>query len=364
MYHTRKAEICKSQSVRGCRTICIQASARKAAKYIYSHSNMSTNEEGTYGVTSFEVSSEHMKRKSDDGIGSNPRIESRQKVSRNLIYNHKKPKWWKNICGKPSKAQKRSTKFVLETRRLPPVPYGSFINWNEIFPSGHDVWFEIGFGRGENLLALAHRKRDEKICLIGAEIHKPGVGTACQRVQGGMEKKRYWTNYVTYNLERDPNVDVAKETPIPADEKLDKSEYETPYDNLRIHPGDGMKLLPKIPSSSIAVLLVTFPDPFPGEGQAEWRLIQTETVLEIHRILRKSPSGLFFLATDHDGYNEWSHSVIDEVNSKKCYFEKLEPCPERLDWLPAISTYEQKGWDEGRQTRLNCWRAIAVEDVV
>jgi tRNA G46 methylase TrmB len=105
-------------------------------------------------------------------------------------------------------------------------------------------------------------------------------------------------------------------------------------------------------------VLVTFPDPFPKEPQKEWRVVQTHTVLEIHRVLRES--GLFFLATDHDGYNDWSHTVMDEINAEKQFFQKLEPCPDRAEWLPAISTYEQKGWDEGRQTRLNCWQALPV----
>ena len=78
-------------------------------------------------------------------------------------YNPKKPKWWKNLSGKATKGQKRAMEFVLSAHRLPIVPYGQFIKWDEIFPEGHDIWFELGFGCGENLLALAHRHRDEKV---------------------------------------------------------------------------------------------------------------------------------------------------------------------------------------------------------
>jgi tRNA G46 methylase TrmB len=283
-------------------------------------------------------------------------------------YNSRKPRWWKNICGKATKSQKRSMDEIFKTHRLPNTLYGNFFNWEDIFPRGSDIWLELGFGRGENLLALAHRKRDEKIVIIGAEIHKPGVGTACQRMQHGIQNNSYWTEYVTYTPALDPSKEVSEETTTPdegdskpCDPELTET-YRQPYKNLSIYPGDGVKLLPYIPTASLAAVLVTFPDPFPGEKQKQWRVIQTQTVLEIHRILRKSSSGLFFLATDHEGYNEWSHMVMETVNAKNKYFECRAPCPDRAEWMPAISRYEQKGWDEGRRTNLSCWLALPVSD--
>ena len=272
-------------------------------------------------------------------------------------YNSKKPKWWKNLCGKATKSQKRAMEYVLKTKRCPSVEYGSFINWEELFPKGNDIWFELGFGRGENLLALAHRKRTENISLVGAEIHKPGIGAACQKIKYGMENNQYWTDYVTYAVELDPNSKPLEQT---ATTVINSgcSEPSQPYENLRLYHGDGVKFLQNIPSKSIAAVLVTFPDPFPREKENEWRVIQTHTILQIHRILRES--GLFFLATDHYGYNDWSHSVMEKTNNEKLFFKRLDPCPNRMEWLPAISTYEQKGWNEGRQTRLNCWQVLPV----
>ena len=270
------------------------------------------------------------------------------------VYNSRKPKWWKNLGGKPTKSQKRAMNHIFETHRCPAVAYGTFLDMSAIFPSGNDIWLEIGFGRGENLLALAHRKKNERVCLIGAEIHKPGVGVACQRMQSGIENKKYYTDYVTYSPDRDP-YHPTKEEPSNPSTPIE-SVAENPYENVRIHPGDGVKLLPYIPASSLAAVLVTFPDPFPKADQSEWRLVQPHTLLEIHRILREG--GLFYLATDHDGYNEWCQTVMDGVNMEQQMFQRVEPCPDRLDWLPAISTYEQKGWNEGRKTRLNCWRKI------
>jgi tRNA G46 methylase TrmB len=158
-------------------------------------------------------------------------------------------------------------------------------------------------------------------------------------------------------------------------------------DRLRIHAGDGYKLLPKLPDGSLAAVLVIFPDPFPKETDATYRLVQHQTLIECHRILRKAErrcsstgtnadsisintatdnnshalkrKGRLFLATDHDGYHEWCHRIMHEVNaSSSPLFELEQPCPNRMEWLPAVSRYEQKGWDEGRSTKLTCWVAI------
>jgi tRNA G46 methylase TrmB len=265
-----------------------------------------------------------------------------------IKYNPKKPKWWKSVAGNPTKGQKRATQDVLNTNRIENVPYGEFIEWSNIFPTKNDIWLEIGFGTGENLLALAHRKRNEPISIVGAEIHKPGIGIACKRIQQGMKRKKFWTEYETFSMDDALDCDS------------DDVEWENPYRNLGIYPGDGIKLLPYIPLSSLAVVLITFPDPFPKESQAEWRVVQIRTLLQVHRVLQEN--GRFFLATDHDGFYEWSHFVMEALNKEKAFFQKLEQYPDRSEWLPVISKYERKGWDEGRQTKLTCWVKKSVTE--
>jgi tRNA G46 methylase TrmB len=278
-----------------------------------------------------------------------------------------------------------------------------------------NIWLELGFGRGENLLALAHRKRDDpNFYLVGVEIHNPGIGIACQRIEQSWNndgEERYWVDYELYSPELDPysnnhnDSDVQEETETtatttisPNRSEFDQQQFQAPppqqsvpvepYSNMRIHAGDGFKLLSKIPSNSLAAILVTFPDPFPNERDQQYRLIQIQTLQEFHRILRKQEEkkqaeeeeeqnngGFFFLATDHDGYNVWCHDVMDRVNnenenqtstdgddqvpkSRMPKFRSVEPCPHRSEWLPAVSTYERKGWEEGRSTKLSCWVAL------
>eukprot|EP00980_Cylindrotheca_fusiformis_P005101 scaffold1083_cov114-Cylindrotheca_fusiformis.AAC.5 len=284
-------------------------------------------------------------------------LDSEKQTNINFQYNHRKPKWWKNVSGKPTKGQKRAMQEILITHRLPVVPYGEFIEWFDFFPKGNDIWLEIGFGQGENLLALAHRKRREAISFVGAEIHRPGIGTACRRMQEGIDNKKFWNEYETFSPVQvvDASVDACDILDDKSISSID-SERSNPYKNLRLHTGDGVKLLPFIPPSSVAAVLVTFPDPFPKENQAQWRVVQTHTVLQVHRILRES--GTFFLATDHDGFNDWAHCVMESVNGETALFCKVEPCPDRLEWLPVVSKYEKKGWSEGRRTTLSCWRKV------
>ena len=290
--------------------------------------------------------------KGDIGTAS---VDEEETSTQQHIYNSRKPKWWKSQCGKATKSQKLAMREILESHRSPRVPYGCFLDWGELYSESKEIWLEVGFGRGENLLGLASRKPSD-ILLVGAEIHQPGVGTVCQRMLEGIRNKAFWTEYVTYSPELDPYHDGSATASHGESDLRDLDSQQDPYTNVRIYPGDGVKLLPYIPSSSLSAVLVTFPDPFAGNKEKKWRLIQTHTLVEIHRTLKTS--GRLYLATDHEGYHEWSHSVMNQLNSETLKFRLMDTCPDRLDWLPVISRYEQKGWDEGRSTRLSCWQAL------
>ena len=384
-----------------------------------------------------------------------------------IVYNPKKPKWWNRLGNNgrdATKSQKRAMRKVLDGTttatdssttttpglRLPQIPYGSKLDWDEIFPNSSEdnrnIWLELGFGRGENLQALLESKlwKEEKFqnnsnhgknngyigddntanepspCqkeprnfyLVGAEVSGIGIGCLCKRIDQLQQEQENNNNcddhYVLYRPEMDQyssegnkiatadnkcgeTSDATNDSQIPRIEQR-ASLAKSYSDRFRIHTGDGYKLLPKLPNGSLSAILVTFPDPFPKKSDVNYRLVQHQTLIECHRILRKGrPSGKnndsendatddnnndscdwngrLFLATDHDGYHEWCHKIIHEVNnnnnnqddpssSSQALFKIEAPCPNRMDWLPAISRYEQKGWDEGRSTKLSCWVAI------
>ena len=124
---------------------------------------------------------------------------------------------------------------------------------------------EIGFGNGENLLALAarHPERD----YLGIEVHRPGVG----RLLLGLEALG--------------------------------------LTNVRVIRHDAVEVLERhLPAACLDEILVLFPDPWPKKRHHKRRLIQGPfaSVLADHL----SRGGILHLATDWGPYAEGMLAVL------------------------------------------------------
>jgi len=116
---------------------------------------------------------------------------------------------------------------------------------------------EIGFGNGENLLALAaaHPQRD----FIGVEVHRPGVGRLLLGLEAGALR------------------------------------------NVRVICHDAVEVLEQqIAPASLAEILILFPDPWPKKRHHKRRLIQPPFAELLARALM--PGGVLRLATDWEPY--------------------------------------------------------------
>ena len=195
--------------------------------------------------------------------------------------------------------------------------FQDMIKFSSILPCQEysQKWLEIGFGQGSNLYANA--QKNPRILYLGSEIHQPGIGILAQKIEEGLKK-------------------------------------DNAVENLRILPGDGIKLLYHLPNNYLDVILITFPDPWPKEFHAKWRVIQLDTLREMKRVLRKD--GRVFVATDAKCFNIWSREIFSKESTA---WKEVIPCPPRETWLPIVSYYEQKGINEGRQTMLQCWQAFS-----
>ena len=125
---------------------------------------------------------------------------------------------------------------------------------------------EIGFGNGDNLLALAraHPERD----YLGIEVHRAGVGRLLLGVQADA------------------------------------------LTNIRIICHDAVEVLARqLPPRSVDELLILFPDPWPKKRHHKRRLIQREFAELVAS--RLAPGGLLRLATDWEPYARHMLEVLN-----------------------------------------------------
>jgi tRNA (guanine-N7-)-methyltransferase len=116
---------------------------------------------------------------------------------------------------------------------------------------------EIGFGNGENLLALAASRPDEDF--LGIEVHRPGVG----RLLLLLEKRG--------------------------------------ITNVRVVCHDAVEVLERyLGAACLDEILILFPDPWPKKRHHKRRLVQTPFVALLAD--RLSDGGVLRLATDWEPY--------------------------------------------------------------
>lgn len=141
------------------------------------------------------------------------------------------------------------------------------IDWDVSFGRHAPRTLEIGFGNGENLLALAaaHLDRD----FVGVEVHRAGVGHLMLRAS-------------TASL-----------------------------GNLRIICHDAVEVLEhQVPDASLREVLLYFPDPWPKKRHHKRRIVQPTFVGLVARKLERD--GVFRLATDWQNYAEHMLATVSE----------------------------------------------------
>ena len=164
-----------------------------------------------------------------------------------------------------------------------------------------EVRLEIGFGGGEHLIAEAGR--NPHIGFLGCEPFVNGMAKALAAIEAQGSR------------------------------------------NVRLHLGDAVPVLSRLPPASLAGVDLLYPDPWPKRRHWKRRLIQDDTVAAMARVLR--PEGLFRFASDSADYAAWTLlrflRAPDFVWTAERADDWRKPWPDFLD-----TRYHRKATREGR----------------
>ena len=201
--------------------------------------------------------------------------------------------------------------FVLRTRRKTPSQerayaelwpkYGlsiadGMLDYRQLFGRESDVVFEVGFGMGDSLVAMALASPEQDF--IGIEVHTPGVG----RILNLIEENR--------------------------------------LSNLRVYAEDAVQVLEQcVADASLAKVQIFFPDPWHKKKHNKRRIVQTGFVQLLHSRLK--PAGIIHLATDWENYAEQMMEVMSAAEGfvNMAGAKAFSPKP---DFRP-VTKFERRG---------------------
>jgi len=188
------------------------------------------------------------------------------------------------------------------------LPEGGALDPRKLFVAPIDeVWLEVGFGAGEHLTFQADAH--PRCGLIGSEVFEPGIAKLL----------------VEINARR--------------------------LANVRLFVDDARLLVGALTPQSVGRVFILFPDPWPKERHKKRRVVATETLDDLARIMVDGAE--LRLATDDADYAQW----IAERTNRHAAFEAVAQPMRPRDWPPT--RYEKKATAQGRTVRLFSYRRRA-----
>lgn len=179
------------------------------------------------------------------------------------------------------------------------VPEAGPLDAVRLFGDDRPVWLEVGFGAGEHLAAQA--AANPGVGLIGCEPFLNGVVGALGHIDRiGLR-------------------------------------------NVRLHMGDALDVLERLPDASLDRVFLLHPDPWPKARHAKRRFINPGPLDVIASKLK--PGGEFRLGTDHDIYCRWALMQM----AKRSDFQWL--AENSADWQTRPADWPQTRY-EAKARRL------------
>ena len=190
------------------------------------------------------------------------------------------------------------------------VPHGP-LDATRLFGAPRPLALEIGFGKGEHLATQAERAPD--IGFIGCEPFLDGVVGALNQVR---------------------------------DQGLG---------NVRLHQGDAIDVLERLPDASLSAAWLLHPDPWPKARHAKRRFMNAGPIGLLAAKL--APGAEFRFGTDHPVYCRWAMMVMAAMPQ----FEWLAQAPRDFLASPADwpeTRYEAKARAKGHEVWYFTYRRI------
>lgn len=187
------------------------------------------------------------------------------------------------------------------------VPADGLLSAERLFGNERPLGFEVGFGKGEHLGFQASRLPDWG--LIGAEPYLNGVAGLLAEVE------------------------------------------DRGLSNVRVHRGDALDVLERLPDSSLSMVWLLHPDPWPKLRHAKRRFVNAGPLGLVAAKLK--PGGELRIATDHPLYLR--HTLV--VMQHQMAFEWTAETPAEWECVPPDwpdTRFAQKA----RKLGHDVWRLI------
>ncbi len=223
------------------------------------------------------------------------------------------PSTIRRLYGRRSGHKLRGGQEALLERLLPAVsvPGEGPVTSEALFGDQRPLHFEIGFGSGEHLAYRADLLPDHGF--VGAEPFLNGVVGALQHVR---------------------------------DQRLA---------NVRLHMGDAIDVLERVPDGALTMVYLLHPDPWPKARHAKRRMVNPGPLDLIAAKLRAG--GEFRLGTDDPTYCRWSMMVMNGRSDFEWLAESAKDFLTRPGGWPE-TRYEAKARRKGHEVWCFRYRRV------
>jgi len=223
------------------------------------------------------------------------------------------PSTLRRLYGRRQGHPLRQGQAALVERLLPElaVPATGPLDATALFGDARPLWLEIGFGAGEHMAAQA--EANPQVGIIGCEPFLNGVVAALTHVEARA------------------------------------------LGNVRLHMGDALEVLERLPDASLSRAFLLHPDPWPKARHAKRRFVNSGPLALLAAKLMRGAE--LRIGTDDPTYIRWTLMQMPRAPAFRWEAGTPADWQHRVaDWPPT--RYEQKARRQGREVWYLRYRRV------